>query len=170
MNLKRWIIAMAILVVSIIAYGALGGFNEVLVTDQKDFKITLQGKLYEGSAKKGMGRMFDEANLLIEGQKSTEKLTAYFYNAATKEKGYAVKVFIGATYTEGEKLSADYEVKTFELKHVLRAQQTSHPLLTKAYRELFSKAEAQKITLDSAVVIEQYPTSDSLVIWVPIVD
>lgn len=168
MNLKRWIIATAILVVSVIAYGVLGGFNEVLITDQKDFKITLQGRLYEGSAKKGMGRMFDETNLLLKNQKSTEKLTAYFYNAATKENGYAVKVFIGATYSGGEKLSADYEVTTFELKHALRAQQTSHPLFTKAYRELFKTAETQKVTLDSAIVIEQYPTSDSLVIWVPV--
>lgn len=167
--MKKWIIALTIFIVTMSIYIYLGGWNEVVVTelDSKSFK--LQGRLYEGNAKDThMGKCFSDIDALIEAQHSTEKLTAYYYTAPSKENHHHVKVFVGATYSGGQKLSDYLVIEEFTMKECLRAQHKSYPLLTAAYRDIFTYAKENQLVLDSAIAVEQYPTSDSLVLWIPI--
>ena len=167
--MKKWFIAFAIFIVTMSVYIYLGGWNEVSVTplDNKSFK--LQGKLYEGSAKDlQMGKLFSEIDALIKAQNSTEKLTAYYYNAPTKENKYYVKVFIGATYSQEPKLAEELNIEEYEFGKCLQAQHSSHPILTAVYRETSTYAKEHQLVLDSAIAVEQYPKDDSLVLWTPV--
>lgn len=169
--MKKWIIAIIILVISVIGYAYIGGFNKVVIKEHQSHTVTLQGKLYKGSAKKGMGAIFDEVDVALKGVDSKEVLSAYFYKQVTKKENFDVEVFIGATYTGGEKIAESFEVKEFKLDKCLSAQhKTNVPLFSKVYRTLFADAEERKIKLDSSIVLEQYPSGDSLIIWVPVND
>lgn len=166
-SIKKLVIGSLILSVLALAYAYVGGFNEVAIQEHESAKFVLQGKMYEGSAKNGMGTVFDEINNEIKASNSEEILSAYFYNAASEKNDFQVKVFIGATLSSDKKINPEFEVKEFELGKSVSAGQRSNPIFTKVYRELFSEMESRKILLDSNIVIEQYPREDSLVIWVP---
>ncbi len=169
--MKKWIIVLAIFIVTMSIYIYLGGWNEVMVQELKSKEFTLQGKVYEGNAKDTrMGKYFSDMDALIQSKNSTEKLTAYYYTAPSKENKHYVKVFVGATYTGGKKLGDDLTIETFRLENCLQAQHKSHPLLTATYREIFTYAKEHQMVLDSAIAVEQYPKSDSLVLWIPVAE
>lgn len=169
--MKKWYITLGIFIVAMTCYIYLGGWNEVITQELDNKQFKLQGKLYEGDAKNTqMGKYFSDIDALIKAENSTEKLTAYYYTAPGKENNHYVKVFVGATYSGDKKLSDDFVIEEFSMNDCLQAQHKSHPLLTAVYRDIFTYAKEHQLVLDSAIAVEQYPTSDSLVLWIPVAE
>lgn len=164
------IIGLTILIGSIIFLFYIGIFNNVVVKKAGTASFQLQGKMYDGSAKdQTMGKQFDELAELIKNKNSKAKLTAIFFNEPKEKKKYRVKAFIGATIPEGETLlDSSFVVEDYKFRNTLSAQQTSHPLATGVYRNIFTYAKEHQMVLDSSVSIEQYPRKDSMIIWIPI--
>ena len=164
------IIGLTILIGSIIFLFYIGIFNSVVVKKAGPVSFQLQGTIYDGSAKdQTMGKQFDELSKLIKKKNSKAKLTAIFFNEPKEKKKYQVKAFIGATIPEGESLlDSSFTLENYNFRNTLSAQQTSHPLATGVYRNIFTYAKENNMVLYSSVSIEQYPRKDSMIIWIPI--
>jgi hypothetical protein len=156
------------LIILISTYVWLGGLAEIEWQVEKEAKILMVGKFYEGKHGDAFIReTYLDMRERIKNESISGTLSIAYYGHPEEESEEVIN-FIGAIVTDSTAIPEGYELRLFKSPIIMKAILQSHNIVlpnpTTVYKKASAKASELGYALDS-IYFENYHSNTHLEVW-----